>query len=167
MSVPRFSGTFRETDQLASKMHSGDRKVGAATANVGRQWLGRLGKTDNGIVMVTTVWTDGRLYHPLEATPCTPCPSLRPGPLRPGLPNETATVRRSRGRGNVAVFGCRAVVADCGYSATDTWYLALRGAGLAQVGEAVLWRPCGPDRGRLAELEPCRPGASTLLVTRA
>jgi SRSO17 transposase len=29
---------------------SGDRKDGPATANVGRQWLGRLGKTDNGIV---------------------------------------------------------------------------------------------------------------------
>src|SRR4051812_29635203 len=32
---------------------SGDRKDGTATANVGRQWLGRLGKTDNGIVTVT------------------------------------------------------------------------------------------------------------------
>ncbi|MEU5438765.1 transposase [Streptomyces sp. NPDC020719] len=39
---------------------SGDRKDGTATAHVGRQWLGRLGKTDNGIVTVTTVWTDGR-----------------------------------------------------------------------------------------------------------
>ena len=38
---------------------------------MGRQWLGRLGKTDNGIVTVTTVWTDGRVYHPLHATPWT------------------------------------------------------------------------------------------------
>lgn len=51
---------------------SGDRKAGTATANVGRQWLGRLGKTDNGIVTVTTVWTDGRVNYPLHATPCTP-----------------------------------------------------------------------------------------------
>jgi hypothetical protein len=36
---------------------------------VGRQWLGRYGKTDNGIVTVTTVWTDGRVYDPLHATP--------------------------------------------------------------------------------------------------
>jgi SRSO17 transposase len=50
----------------------GDRKDGTATAHVGRQWLGRLGKTDNGIVMVTTVWTDGRVYYPLHATPYTP-----------------------------------------------------------------------------------------------
>ncbi|WP_331765124.1 transposase (plasmid) [Streptomyces sp. NBC_01136] len=40
--------------------------------HVGRQWLGRYGKTDNGIVTVTTVWTDGRVYYPLHATPCTP-----------------------------------------------------------------------------------------------
>ncbi|WRZ95775.1 transposase [Streptomyces sp. NBC_01007] len=51
---------------------SGDRKDGTATANVGRQWLGPLGKTDNGIVTVTTVWTDGRVHCPLHATPCTP-----------------------------------------------------------------------------------------------
>ncbi|MFD5574554.1 transposase [Streptomyces cadmiisoli] len=51
---------------------SGDRKDGTATAHVGRQWLGRLGKTDNGIVTVTTVWTDGRVYYPLHATPYLP-----------------------------------------------------------------------------------------------
>ncbi|WP_372412257.1 transposase [Streptomyces luteireticuli] len=33
---------------------SGDRTDGTATAHIGRQWLGRLGKTDNGIVAVTT-----------------------------------------------------------------------------------------------------------------
>nr|WP_244320631.1 transposase [Streptomyces melanosporofaciens] len=34
---------------------SGDCKDATATANVGRQWLGRYGKTDNGVVTVTTV----------------------------------------------------------------------------------------------------------------
>src|SRR3984957_3882658 len=33
---------------------SGDRKDGAKTAHVGHQWLGRYGKTDNGVVAVTT-----------------------------------------------------------------------------------------------------------------
>jgi SRSO17 transposase len=33
---------------------SGDRKDGTATAHVGHQWLGRLGKTDRGVVTVTT-----------------------------------------------------------------------------------------------------------------
>ncbi|MEK0099124.1 transposase [Streptomyces sp. A475] len=40
---------------------SGDRKDGKATAHVGRQWLGRLGMTDNGIVTVTTFWADENL----------------------------------------------------------------------------------------------------------
>jgi hypothetical protein len=30
--------------------YSGDRKDGTKTAHVGRQWLGRYGKTDNGVV---------------------------------------------------------------------------------------------------------------------
>lgn len=52
--------------------NSGDRKDGTATAHVGRQWLGRYGKTDNGIVTVTTLWADERLYYPLHAQPYTP-----------------------------------------------------------------------------------------------
>jgi SRSO17 transposase len=46
---------------------SGDRKDGVKTAHVGRQWLGRYGKTDNGVVTVTTVWADERLYYPVHA----------------------------------------------------------------------------------------------------
>ena len=34
---------------------SGYRKDGAKTAHVGHQWLRRYGKTDNGVVTVTTV----------------------------------------------------------------------------------------------------------------
>lgn len=62
---------------------SGDRKDGTATAHVGRQWLGRLGKTDNGIVTVTTVWTDGRVYYPLHATAATDGPRTSPIWTRP------------------------------------------------------------------------------------
>ncbi|WST81644.1 transposase [Streptomyces sp. NBC_01136] len=36
-------------------------------------------------------------------------------------------------RGKEAGFSCRAVVADCAYSLSDDWYLALREAGLAYV----------------------------------
>ena len=34
-------------------------------------WDG-MGKTDSGIVTVTTMWTDWRVYYPLHAQPCTP-----------------------------------------------------------------------------------------------
>jgi SRSO17 transposase len=43
---------------------SGDRKDGTKTAHAGHQWLGRYGKTDNGVVTVTTLWADERLYYP-------------------------------------------------------------------------------------------------------
>jgi hypothetical protein len=34
--------------------------------HVGHQWLGRYGKTDNGVVTVTTLWADERLYYPVH-----------------------------------------------------------------------------------------------------
>src|SRR2546429_5944411 len=46
---------------------SGDRKDGAKTAHVGHQWLGRDGKTDNGVVTGPTVWGGGRALYPLPA----------------------------------------------------------------------------------------------------
>ena len=51
---------------------SGDRKDGTKTAHVGHQWLGRYGKTDNGVVTVTTLWADERLCYPVNAMPYTP-----------------------------------------------------------------------------------------------
>ncbi len=38
---------------------SGQRKSGKSTAGVGRQYIGLLGKTDNGVVLVTTHLLDG------------------------------------------------------------------------------------------------------------
>ncbi|MFE7656068.1 transposase [Streptomyces bottropensis] len=112
---------------------SGDRKDGTATAHVGRQWLGRYGKTDNGIVTVTTVWTDGRVYYPLHATPYTPAHHFARGRSDPAFRTKPQLSPALAARGKEAGFGCRAVVADCAYSVSDDWYLALREAGLAYV----------------------------------
>src|SRR6266704_1202613 len=46
--------------------------AGAETVHVGHQWLSRYGKTDNGVVTVTTMWADERLYYPVDAVPYTP-----------------------------------------------------------------------------------------------
>src|SRR5438552_17506136 len=51
---------------------SGDRKDGTKTAHVGHQWLGRYGKTDKGVVTVSTVWSDDRVYSPECAITCPP-----------------------------------------------------------------------------------------------
>jgi SRSO17 transposase len=40
----------------------GDRKWGHKTAQVGRQYLANLGKTDSGVVAVTSLWADARVY---------------------------------------------------------------------------------------------------------
>ncbi|WSY48150.1 transposase (plasmid) [Embleya sp. NBC_00888] len=69
---------------------SGDRKDGTATAHVGKQYPGSVGKIDRGVVTVTTCWADERLYHPLHAVP-----SLREGEGRPRVPHETANRNRS------------------------------------------------------------------------
>ncbi|MFI1338086.1 transposase [Streptomyces sp. NPDC020845] len=94
---------------------SGDRKDGTATAHVGRQWLGRLGKTDNGTVTVTTVWTDGRVYYPLDATPYTPAHHFARGRSDPAFRTKPQPAAHLAARGKEAGFGCRAVVADCAY----------------------------------------------------
>lgn len=45
---------------------SGHRKSGTLTSGVGRQYIGEIGKTDNGIVMVTTHLYDGVKSLPLD-----------------------------------------------------------------------------------------------------
>jgi hypothetical protein len=45
---------------------SGHRKSGNFTAGVGRQYIGEIGKTDNGIVAVTTHLYDGKKSLPLD-----------------------------------------------------------------------------------------------------
>jgi SRSO17 transposase len=62
---------------------TGDRKDGTATAHVARQYLGSVGKIDNGIVAVTSLWADERCYWPVHAVP-TPRP--RGSRLASGIP---------------------------------------------------------------------------------
>ena len=45
---------------------SGHRKSGNFTSGVGRQYIGEIGKTDNGIVTVTTHYYDGKKSLPLD-----------------------------------------------------------------------------------------------------
>jgi SRSO17 transposase len=69
---------------------SGDRKDGRKTAHVGHQWLGRYGKTDNGVVTVTTLWADERLYYPVHAVPYTPARHFAKGKSDPGFRTKLA-----------------------------------------------------------------------------
>ena len=50
----------------------GDRKWGKHTAHIGHQWLANIGKTDNGVVSVSSLWADEGAYYPVDFEPYTP-----------------------------------------------------------------------------------------------
>jgi hypothetical protein len=112
---------------------SGDRKDGTATAFTGRQWLGRVGKSDNGIVTVTTLWADERLYYPLYADPYTPARRLPGGKNDPAFATKWRMAARQAIRAAQAGVAFRAVVADCAYGDVDDLRAELRQAGLGWV----------------------------------
>jgi hypothetical protein len=58
---------------------SGHRKSGSATEGVGRQYIGQLGKVDNGMVEVTTHIYDGIRGFPVDVAMYKPASSLEKG----------------------------------------------------------------------------------------
>ncbi len=128
---------------------SGDRKDGTATAFAGRQWLGRLGKTDNGVVTVTTLWADERLYFPLHAQPYTPARRLPGGKNDPAFRTKWQIAVELAAAAIQAGVGVRAAVADCAYGDLDNFRAELRRIGLAWVmalRPAAAPGPTGPGR---------------------
>src|ERR1700740_352472 len=98
---------------------SGDRKDGSKTAHVGHQWLGRYGKNDNGVVTVTTVWADERLYYPVDAVPYTPARHFAKGKSDPGFRTKLQIGAELAVRAKAAGFAFRAVAADSAYGRHD------------------------------------------------
>ena len=109
---------------------SGDRKDGSRTAHVGHQWLGRYGKTDNGVVTVTTVWADERLYYPVDAVPYTPAGHFARGKSDPAFRTRLAIGAELAVRARAAGFAFRAVAADSAYGDQDGFRGELAEAGL-------------------------------------
>jgi len=109
---------------------SGDRKDGTQTAHVGHQWLGRYGKTDNGVVTVTTVWADERVYYPVDAVPYTPARHFAKGKSDPGFRTKLAIGAALAVQASAAGFTFRAVAADSAYGDQDGFRAELAEAGL-------------------------------------
>src|SRR5205823_3430922 len=109
---------------------SGDRKDGTKTAHAGHQWLGRYGKTDNGVVTVTTVWADERLYYPVHAVPYTPARHFAKGKGDPAFRTKLAIGADLAVRARAAGFTFRAVAADSAYGDQDGFRGELAEAGL-------------------------------------
>jgi hypothetical protein len=112
---------------------TGDRKDGSATAHVARQYLGSVGKTDNGIVAVTSLWADARCYWPLHLVPYTPASRLPKGKSDPGFRTKPQLAAELVGAAQQAKIPFRAVVADCFYGDNTGFVEALGRAGVAFV----------------------------------
>ena len=94
---------------------TGDRKDGTQTAHVARQYLGSVGKIDNGIVAVTSLWADERCYWPVHVVPYTPASRLQGAERHPGFRTKPQLAVELVGAARQAGIGFRAVVADCAY----------------------------------------------------
>ena len=112
---------------------TGDRKDGRHTAHVARQYLGSVGKTDNGIVAVTSLWADERVYWPAHVVPYTPAPQLPKGRRDAAFGTKPQLAAELVGAARQAGIGFRAVVADCFYGDNPGFIEALGQAGVAWV----------------------------------
>jgi len=145
---------------------TGDRKDGHKTAHVGRQYLANLGKTDNGVVSVSSLWADERIYYPLEVDPYTPAHWVPRGKADPAFRTKPQIAVTLVERAVAQAWPFRAVVADAFYGENETfrsglerlkvglvlalkpthcWWHAHEDVGsLAEVAEAAVW--AGPER---------------------
>lgn len=109
---------------------TGDRKDGTKTAHVARQYLGSIGKTDNGIVAVSSLWADQHLYYPLHVLPYTPASRLPKGKADPAFRTKPQIAVELVDAALAANVPFRAIVADCLYGENPTFEGALSEAGL-------------------------------------
>lgn len=94
---------------------TGDRKDGDQTAHVGRQYLGNRGKTENGVVSVSSVWADEGVYYPLAVEPYTPKHWFAAGKADPAFRTKPAIALELVDQARAQDWPLRAVVADCLY----------------------------------------------------
>jgi hypothetical protein len=155
---------------------TGDRKAGTKTANVARQYLGSVGKTDNGIVAVSSLWASERVYWPVHVVPYTPACRLPKGKRDPGFRTKPQLAAELVAAAQQADIPFRAVVADCFYSDNEGFCAALGAAKVAYVlavkPRKGVWAPADQvhtPREAAAELaweSPEQPGDWTKLTRR-
>jgi SRSO17 transposase len=148
---------------------TGDRKAGRHTAHVARQWLGSLGKTDNGIVAVSSLWADERVYWPVHVVPYTPASRLPRGRTDPAFRTKPQLAAELVQAARQAGIGFRAVVADCFYGDNEGFCAALGGAGVAYVLAVKPRKAPGSWRGLVPSSPatgPRSPGGSAMATPR-
>ena len=109
---------------------TGDRKAGSHADHVARQWLGSIGKVDNGIGAVSSLWADERVYYPLHVRPYTPGSRLPQGKKDPNFRTKPQQALELIQAALAAGVPFRAVVADCAYGVSVNFEAGLWQAGL-------------------------------------
>jgi SRSO17 transposase len=103
----------------------GDRKWGKHTAHVGRQWLANIGKTDNGVVSVTSLWTNEKLYWPVDFEPYTPAHHFEGGKQDPKFRTKLKIAAQLVEQAVEEGIPFRAVVADSFYGEDEDFKRSL------------------------------------------
>jgi hypothetical protein len=111
----------------------GDRKWGKKTAHVGKQWLGNIGKTDNGVVSVSTLWADEGVYWPHDFEPYTPAHHFQGGKNDPKFRTKLKIARELVMQAVEEGIPFRAVVADSFYGEDEEFRWTLRDLGVGYV----------------------------------
>lgn len=104
----------------------GDRKWGTKTAHIGKQYLANLGKIDTGVVSVSSLWADERVYYPLEVEPYTPAHHFAGGKHDPRFRTKLTIALELVTRAVTAGLPLRAVVADSFYGEDEGFKAGLR-----------------------------------------
>jgi SRSO17 transposase len=111
----------------------GDRKWGKKTAHVGRQWLANIGKTESGVVSVTSLWADERVYYPVDFEPYTPSQHFEGGKQDPRFRTKLKIASQLVELARQRSIPFRAVVADSFYGEDRGFKGALEELGAAYV----------------------------------
>jgi SRSO17 transposase len=112
---------------------TGDRKKGTHTDHVGRQYLGSVGKIDNGIVAVSSLWADEHVYYPLHVVPFTPGRWFPKGDKDPAYRTKPQLAVQLIDAALAQGVCFRAVVADCSYGESAAFEEALWAAEMPYV----------------------------------
>jgi DDE superfamily endonuclease len=111
----------------------GDRKWGTKTAHVGKQYIGNLGKIEQGVVSVTSLFADEQVYYPLHVIPYTPARHFPTGKADPQFRTKLVIARELVDAALEAQVPFRAVVADCFYGEDEALRQELRDRGVEYV----------------------------------
>ncbi len=158
---------------------TGDRKDGTKTAHVGYQYLGSIGKIANGIVAVSSLWADERVYYPLHVRPYTPAARLAGGKQHPAFRTKPQLALDLVMAARAAGIPFRAVVADSLYGEHPAFKRVMWQADIPYVlavkPSQIVWTPPpepespweAADRLRWGEPNDAdHPGAWTAVVRR-